>query len=250
MGLTLKPAPVVFEEVRHTYTLLSTGKLVPGVTSITKNLDKPWLVSWAAKETVTYLEPRLEEIQACTTKKQYLEILKAAKNAHRRKAATARDHGTLAHNWIEVYIGEKLGLNVPKYPELTPEAESAVMAFREWEWERQITWLASELVVGSETHEYGGKLDALAEIGGAVTLVDWKTSNQISDEYFLQTAGYQIAVEEMGGRVDERLILRIDKRTGAFEAKAVPTPVDLDKSTFLALRQVSRWQSYVGQVAA
>lgn len=243
-ALNLLPAPVDFDEPKHTYTLRSNGKLVPGVTSITKNLDKPFLVPWAAKEVVTFLEPLHEQIKAATPK-EYAAILKEAKGAHKRKAQTAMDHGTLAHKWIEAYLAESLGLPAVVHAELTTEAQQAVNAFQKWEWANKITWLASELVVGSEEHEYGGKFDAIAEIDGKVTLIDFKTSSQISEEYYLQTAGYQIALEEMGGRVDQRLILRIDKKDGTFDPCVVKTPLDLDKEAFLSLRQVQRWQAYL-----
>jgi len=111
-----------------------------------------------------------------------------------------------------------------------------------------VYWLASELVVGSEIHEFGGTLDALAIVNGIPTLIDFKTSNQISKDYFIQTAAYDLALDEMGVKTWQRLILRIPKDGSDFEALIVPTPLDLDRAAFLSLRQVQRWQSYVANV--
>jgi hypothetical protein len=259
----LKPCPVEYHDENHTYTLRSNGKLVPGVTSIIGNLNKPFLVPWAAKEVVKHLgyfdsktskkegEARLAaalyQIKGMD-EAQYFAFLEEAKNAHARKSKDAADAGTRAHEWCEQYIKAAmladLSAEVLDLPE-DPLVASAVAAFLAWQASHNVTWLASELVVGSAEHEFGGTLDALAIVDGIPSLIDFKTSNQISKDYFIQTAGYHIALEEMGLRMWQRIILRIPKDGSEFEALVVPTPLDLDISAFLALRQVQRWQSYV-----
>jgi hypothetical protein len=128
-------------------------------------------------------------------------------------------------------------------------AKNAVEAFLNWEKENKVDWLFSEVVVGSKEHEFGGKIDAVAILNGRPTLIDFKTSNQISADYALQTMAYKIALKEMGFDCEQRMILRIPKTGGAFESLIIRTPDDLDARTFLALRQVQRWSSFVENTA-
>lgn len=242
--LDIKPAPCDFDEAGHTYTSKKDGKLWPGVTTIIGKLDKPFLMPWAAKEVVKYLEGRQGEL-ALATEEEYLKILETAKMSYRRKSNEALTSGSTAHDWIESHIKAQIEGRILEVAVIEDKkAQASVDAFLEWEKVHDITWLASELVVGSEVHEFGGKLDGLAVVDGVITLVDFKTSNQISKDYFLQTSAYQLALEEMNQEVDQRLILRIPKTGGEFEALIVPTPYELDMASFLGLRQVQRWVSY------
>lgn len=247
--MNLRPSPVDFHESNHTYTLNvgNPGKLVPGVTTVCQPVGFPSDIAsaWAAKECVGFLDAQIgsrKSVSASTLRKW----LPVAKGAYKRKSTAAAGHGTEAHDWIEQWVklgleGKPQALDIPK----TDEAGSATIAFLEWEAKYKPQWLASELVVGSLVHEFGGKLDAIALLDGKLTLVDFKTSNHISDSYYIQTAGYALALEEMDCNIEQRLILRIDKQGKGFEARVVPTPLDLDIETFIALRQVARWTSYV-----
>ena len=172
-------------------------------------------------------------------------MILAAKSAYRKKATEAMDSGTLAHNFIEKWIDSKITGGGFAEELSDPKALNAVEEFKKWEIAHKITWLASELVVGSKIHEFGGKLDAIAIVDGVPSIIDFKTSNQISKDYFLQTAAYEICLEEMGIKVWQRVILRIPKDGTVFEALVVPTPLDLDRQAFLSLRAVQRWVSYV-----
>src|SRR3990167_2051651 len=241
----LREAPCDYREEGDTYTSKKDGKLWPGTTTIVSLLDKPFLVSWAAKEVWKALTGKYKQV-AAMQEDVYEAFILEAKMAYRRKATEAKDSGTLAHDFIEKWIDSKI-IGGGFAEELhDPKALNAVEEFKKWEIAHQITWLASELVVGSQVHEFGGKLDALAIVDGVPSIIDFKTSNQISKDYFLQTAAYEIALEEMGIKVWQRVILRIPKDGSVFEALVVPTPLDLDRQTFLSLRQIQRWVSYVG----
>lgn len=272
----LRPSPVTYHDsyadpfsgktLSHVYTLNKNAKLVPGVTSIGNNLSKDFLKFWAAKEAVKdlgYFDPKqtpkeegmarlalcLAEIQAMSPD-EYLARLESAKNAHARKTTEAADAGTRAHDWFENYVKARIEGLLPESLELPedPAVLSAVNAFLAWESAHHVIWYASELVVGSEQHEYGGKLDALAAVDGIPSLIDFKTSNQISSDYAIQTAGYHLALKEMGLEMWQRIILRTPKDGKDFEAWTVPTPLDLDIQAFLALRQIQRWKSYVENI--
>lgn len=237
--MNLKESPCDYHAENHTYTDKETGKLLPGVTSILDNMKKDFLAPWAAKEVVKYLENKHTVIKKMK-KSEFISLLEEAKTSWRRKGDSAKESGTIAHDWIEQYLLKQ----DPKLPE-DKQAKNAVEAFLNWEKENKVEWLYTELVVGSKTHEFGGKIDAVAILNGRKTLIDFKTSNQISKDYFLQTAAYQLALEEMGAEIEQRFILRIAKNGEGFETLIVPTPYDLDASTFLSLRQVQRWESYI-----
>lgn len=231
--------PVLFHERGHTYTLKSSGKLVPGTTTIVGLLHKEFLVPWAAKMAVTYIEANWDRLWVDRE-----AVLKEAKTAHRRKAEAGRDNGTNVHSLLETWVnarirGAQFALPVEEYPAFGP--------FLEWEKEAKPKWLYSEMIVGSSKHEFGGTFDAAAVIDGAVTIVDFKTSNFFGWDMALQLAGYQIAVEEMGFVAKNRLVLMLTKQ-GEFITRPITTPLDLDRQAFLGLREVQRWKSYVNSI--
>lgn len=249
-SLQLKPSPVDFHEENHTYTLnagVNVGKLVPGVTTITGPVGFPSEVAsaWAAKECIAFLDAKIGARKSVSTK-VLRKWLPEAKGAYKRKSTQAADFGTQAHDALEKWVnlaiaGQQQLIELPE----AEEAKQAVYAFFEWEQQHKPEWLASELVVGSLVHEFGGKLDALAVLDGKLTLVDFKTSNSYSKSFAVQTAGYALALKEMGLEIEERLILRIDKTGKGFEEHKITSPLDLDTQTFIALRQIQRWQSFV-----
>lgn len=246
----INESPCNYKDSNHTYTSKSNGKLWPGVTSIIGNLDKPFLKAWATKENYLYMVANHEAVREALLSENldaYEAICLEAKNAYLKKAKSAATSGTTAHDWIDQYIGAKIeGVAQFNEPIEDEKAREAVSQFLEWEKANNVEWIAGDTVIGSAIHEFGGKLDAIAIIDGKRTLIDFKTSNQISKDYFLQTAAYQLALEEMGYKCEQRLILRIPKDGKEFETLIVSTPLDLDIETFLALRQVQRWVSYVG----
>lgn len=63
-----------------------------------------------------------------------------------------------------------------------------------------LTYVGSEIIVGSRKHGFGGRLDILArDRRGRLVLLDFKTSKWISPAYFAQVAAYKQAYEEQHG---------------------------------------------------
>jgi hypothetical protein len=285
----ISPSPCeYFEEVeidgkkiKHAYVAKSNGKLWPGVTTILKQWGGEKVnifCNSAAKKAVMELgyfdketwTPKgyipAPEADIKTGKKhfvstfrkikgmkgtEYYDFLKTAKGAFYRKTKEAAESGTIAHNYIQNYVCEReqpkeLAAKLKK----DEKAKSSIRAFDKFQKEHHIEWLASELVVGSQVHEFGGTLDGIAYVDAIPSLVDFKTSNQISEDYFLQVAAYQIALEEMGLKVLQRIILRIPKDGGEFETITLPnnlengSRLELDKMGFIALRQMQKVDSY------
>lgn len=95
----------------------------------------------------------------------------------------------------------------------------------------------TELGVYSDVHKYAGTIDAVANInlGGkkALVVLDWKTSNFITNEHALQITAYAKAYEELyGDKVSEGIVVKLSKKSPGFEVKRVR---DLD-TTFEAFK--------------
>jgi hypothetical protein len=63
-----------------------------------------------------------------------------------------------------------------------------------------LTYVGSEIVVGSRKYKFGGRIDILArDKKGRLILVDFKTSKHVAPDMFMQVAMYKLAYEEMYG---------------------------------------------------
>lgn len=224
----------------HTYIVDGNdNELYTGVSSILNVRAKEFMKWWTAKMVVEFLRDKQETIKSLSAK-DYELLLDEAKKAHTKKSNKAKDSGKLAHDAIETYI--KIG-EIKKIEDI--EAQKAFDSFLKWEKTKNIKWLESELAVASKVYQYGGTIDAICEINGEKILLDFKTSNQFSEETFLQLAAYQLALsEQLENPKDlpiKRIILRIPKDGSDCEELIVPTELKFDIDTFLNLRQVYRW---------
>ena len=239
----------------HLYKRKSDGKYLAGVTSILDVIiNKPFLMAWSTKENYLYLKEHWD-INKQYTEEEKEQLLLEAKVAYKNKSEQAKEKGTDGHKWLENYVKAKI--RKTDLPSIPKDIERPIKAFLEWEKENSPKWIASEARVFSPSHEYAGTLDALAEINGKLVLIDFKFANQISLEYYLQTAAYQNALEEFGIYPDRRLIIRLPKteklnkwnsRThksekidNLLEARYVPTDYKFDREVFLHAREIYKW---------
>ncbi len=234
--IKIKKLDLQFDGQNHRYIL--NGEWVPGVSSVSGMLPKDWLAPWAAKMVVETLKELWKEGVAYT-QKNIDDMLYLGKVAHTRKKTDAAEKGNNAHDWFEQRI--KTGIE-PPLPE-DEEIQNCIEHFKDWEKRNKVEWIASEVIVGSETYKFAGTLDAIAKINGKLALADFKTSSMIGIDYYLQTGGYQIAVEEMGFKgIEERWILRFPKKKGDhYEVRKVPTSIEQDKIGFLAALNLYRY---------
>lgn len=247
MNIHLKTIPIKFNPEGHRYEL--NGEWLTGVTTIIDVRAKDFLKWWTVKEMHNYLKTNwnLKKKYTAAEKEQ---LLLDGKSAHTRKSKEALVSGKIAHDWIEQYIKLRLGKNesgVIAEP-LDEKAKASIAQFLSWERQHEVQWIASELIVASEIHKFAGTIDAIAVVDGVLTIVDFKTSNQTSEDVFLQTAGYWIALDEMMNgeeRPKQRLVVRIPKDGKDFEAMIIPTDLEFDKKTFLNLREAHRWNVYI-----
>src|SRR3990167_634152 len=247
--MNLKNLQVKFQSDGHTYEV--GGQLLTGVTTILQVRQKDFLKWWTVKLMWENLTGKFSEIVK-GTEKEFEDRILEAKKAHTVKSKEALVSGHIAHDYIKHYIKEKLGIGGALVMPKDEKAVKSIDAFLEWEKQHKVKWLASELVLASVINMFAGTVDAVAEVDDVLTVVDFKTSSQISDEYFLQTSAYWLLLDEnlVEGekRPEQRLILRIPKDGSEFEAKLVETPLDFDCATFLRCREIHRWNLLVKKV--
>ena len=223
---------IEFFEGSHRYTI--NGKSgIPSVTAITGVLNKPALVFWSANLAKDFL---LQHLNAGTQITEEL-IIDAAKQHTIRKEQAAIS-GTKVHTFAEEYIKGKK----PEMPE-EEEVIRGVTAFLDWVKNQKVKFEASEKIVYSKKYNFVGIADAIATIENQRFLIDFKTSNAIYSEYFLQTAAYLHADSEESGRVyDGVKIGRFSKDTAEFEmAERSIELVEKDYKAFLGLLSTTKW---------
>lgn len=186
----------------------------PSVTTVCGIIDKPWLVPWAANSAVALcagaIQPNQEHSEI------FLETVWAqARKGYRTIKQAAADVGTEVHTFLEKYIRDPSHIeNIP--PEDT-QAGRSIRAAIKWLESNQIEPLEVERRIFSRKHRFTGTLDKRAKVNGIHTILDWKTSKGLYPEFLLQTAAYQGAYEEeTSDRIEQRILVRLDKETGDF----------------------------------
>jgi hypothetical protein len=231
---------ILFDPKSHAFYNIETGCKLISVTEACDVIDKPALKRWAVNVM------RDELIARAKTGRLSIPDILDASNTWNVIRRTAADKGKIAHAWFEDYIGEKIK-GVKRIIPIMPEDEevcNGVMAFLKWERENKVKWVASERKIYSRAHDYVGILDAKAKLRGKyLSLIDFKTGSGIYNEMRYQTAAYQKADQEELGEeyTDERWVLRFDKKTAEFEARAFEE-VDDDFGAFLGALAIKKRQ--------
>lgn len=121
--------------------VLKDGTRVPGVTTITGQLDKPFLVKWANNLGKNGIDS--EEV--------------------RNKKAKL---GTMIHNIIESHLLKK-ELDISKYDNEELEiGDEAYLRYVSWEQNHKIECIETEKELVSETYKFGGILDVYCKLDG------------------------------------------------------------------------------------
>ena len=131
---------------------------------------------------------------------------------------------------------------MPELVEEPIEVRNSINAFRSWVHNNDIEWLEVEKKIYHRKEKYAGTLDAVAKIKGQLCVIDFKTSNKIYKDYYLQIAAYAKALEDMYGEpVPVCYIMRFDKDSGKFQEKCIDPDAHWD--AFLAAKLLSGWHS-------
>lgn len=156
----------------HVY-INKNGIEVPSVTTIIKIIDKPEIPKWANALGLrnvkydTYMEERA-------------------------------DIGTDFHKMVEDYMSGKEVKG-------THFKESIKMFKRFVVWAKNHYYKVFKHEVSLTCDNYGGTFDAIGEIDGVVTLVDYKTSKVIYPQFFIQLAGYASLIKEIEPELYEKI---------------------------------------------
>ena len=164
---------------------------------------------------------------------------KEAKLAHRIVSKEAATIGKEVHAFAERALIEQR-VSLPQ----DPAAQRGAQAFLTWLHATDIRPIDVERFVFSKQHYYAGRCDFYGEITGKTCVLDLKTSSGLYREMPLQLAAYAIAIEEeLGVKIDEGWIIRLDKKTGKCEPWKIPLTKTL-KDAFLDLRQLHKSLQY------
>lgn len=179
--------------------------LLPSVTSILSIISKPALIAWAARQ------GSLKKMQAVLTE--------------------AANIGTEAHRLIEIHLNnEQEAVDLIENGYDNPPALLAFTNFLEWAKSANFRFVQSEITCYSKKFGYAGTADGLAYVNDKLSVIDWKTSSGVWDEFWLQTEAYSVALEEMGtdkkiklpGPIEQRVILKLSKKDSSFMAYIEP----------------------------
>lgn len=213
-------------EAGHFY-LLPNGKRVASTTS-KLIIEKPHLRFWAVRKGIEWLEQGDRFMRLSTPERD--DIINGAVYAHTEVRDDAGSVGSLAHDVAERYILHWLKTGVKPNdirqgfpPNPDPRSVAAARSVEKFFNEHEITPLASELLVCSEKRGSAGTLDFLAIMDGKLTLLDFKTSNNVSDDYALQVADYAYMFKEMTGiAIKQCKILHLSKDYDRFKIYNIP----------------------------
>lgn len=260
---------VRYNDDDHTYKTTDRGEWLQGVSSVSSIVPKDWLAAWGAKEAVKFLGytdyegdtkvavATLDKISTFTEPEEWIEFLKEAKGASARKSKTALVDGKKGHAWLEEFVKAKIrGQELPKMPE--GDLERPIKQFLKWEKEHIGYWILSEARVLNLERKYAGTMDALAMMkNNKLAVIDFKFASHISEDYYLQTAGYAACFEPYGIKVDERIIIRLPKTVekeewdekkrkykmvpNEIEVQTVKTNYEFDKNAFFHALPLKQW---------
>lgn len=215
---------VKFYPNSHRYQLEGEKTYLIGVTTACGMKDKSAaLLIWASRLSRDYLLERIESGEPITK-----EDIERAVNIHKERKEEAADIGSQIHDWIETYVegGQK---ERPPIPE-DERVQLGIIAFLQWVEENKVEFIHNEKVVFSRKFEYVGKFDAIANVNGVETLIDYKSSKGIYLTMRYQTAAYLKAWnEEHGTDIKQRMILRLGKDDGAFQVATFNDEEQLEK---------------------
>lgn len=183
----------------HTVYKTSDGQKVPGATTITGLLNKPFLITWANRL-------GLEGIDSTKYRDEAAEV------------------GTLAHAMVQAHLQGETVDETQYTAQQVDLASNAVLSFFAWEKSHNLEPLMLEVQMVSDKHLYGGTVDCYGVLDNVFTLIDFKTGKSIYDEFFVQTAAYAELLKEHGHPVEQIRILRIGRdETEGFEERSITT---------------------------
>lgn len=160
------------------------GALYPRVTSILGVLDKPGLAQWRG---------RVGNVEA------------------NRVSTAGREIGTRFH---EIAADINRGLHQQRGWQPPEDLRTMAYAYIDWLNARVSEVVEVERLVVSNRRTYAGTCDLVAIMRGdeLPTVLDIKTSNQVSPDWPLQLIAYKLALAEEGIYTMRRIVVRVPKK--------------------------------------
>ena len=228
--LKYKPEIVVsFNEDKHIYYV--GDKKVESVTGICgRGIPKPQLTAWLVNTPLNEVKKLINEkldVGEPLDRASLERIFASAK----KKPDSYKDEGalvgTVVHGLIEDFLK---GKEIPK------QSDKAVVncwnLFLDWWNKGEYTVVELEKKIYSKKYDYVGTLDLVVkDKNGNLVLIDIKTSNFITFDYFLQLNAYKYAYEEeTGSKISKSFIVKLSKKEKEIQIKEIP----LNKKLFNA----------------
>lgn len=218
-----------YNDDKHMYYV--NDKKVESVTGICgRGLPKPnlvnWLVATPLNEVKRLINEKLDNNEPLD--RAGLErIFKTAKEKTNKIKEDAGLVGTVVHGLIEDFLK---GKDIPKQSD--PAVVNCWNLFLDWWNKQEYEVVELEKKIYSKKYNYAGTLDLVVkDKKGNLVLMDIKTSNFISFDYFLQLNAYKFAYEEeTGSKVSKSFIVKLSKKDAEIEIKEIP----LNKKLFNA----------------
>ena len=231
---------VYFQEDDHLYTVVDRADggqpyHPASVTGVLKMSAKPALIQWAANMACAHVEKNWKPGKSYD-ELHIKKVLKDAKYAHRTKAESGKEFGTLGHQYMESFIRSQSEFGAPaaELPE-HPEVRSACEQMVAWLDENVEEYIGCEMLIYSRKLRIASTLDVMARFKGAgLTLTDWKFTSGVYPEYRYQMAAYaKIFGECYGETPAQRIVPLWDKKRMKFEPTALePDTLEDDFAAF------------------
>lgn len=248
-----------FYPSEHIYRLVRLEEELDqdGTTNVVHIIDKsnaliPWGCKVACEKFLGSIGDYIDGLGMVYIDASDLEALVvSAKSAHKERLDEAAEVGKRAHTWIERYI---------RHDEPNPESDDSRVASccrsaLRWIGRHNVRFLRTEHKVYSRLYGYAGTMDGLALCDSCddvsccpapfkdrLSLIDWKSSNQLNLEYLMQVAAYKAAYqEEFVVEIIDEWIIRMGKEDDAFETWHIgPEDFDRDFQGFLCCLELTR----------
>lgn len=237
--MTAPPLAVTQPDGSRKYVHPITGETVPSVTTVLKIIAKPNVTQWAARKAAEYAVEHWDEMEGWHPDQKIAQI----KSAHEQISGDARDIGNKVHEVAELWAkGE--AHNPPK------ETSAYVNQLISFLMDNNVRFIENEITLWSRTYNYAGTADAIADIGGQVYLLDFKTGKRVYAEAALQLSALaecDFIIREDGTEEEIpalEILAAVHIRPRSF--KLIPVNRrDENFSCFYACRQIVHWMEDV-----
>lgn len=148
-----------------------------------------------------------------------------------RKSQESRDEGKRIHEIIERTIkGEEVG----------EQEKEDVRGFHQWVKDSGANAYDSEKLIFDPVRLYAGTADALCEMGGQTYVVDFKKSQGIYSDYYLQVAAYAYSLG-----LDRAIIVQLKDTKKGYAYKTLG-PDEVEEAYFKGFQPAYKIASYLG----